>query len=144
MLITEKVANRTMQAMAYNRDGFKNRLSAHLHGALTEYYKYTLAKKNDLWSWTDHWHREVNRLLDQEFSNALIKEIKGFKDRLKACNEVVAYTKQIDRHFRVVARNMVLHDYGLLKLEYPLTDTDTEVFWQRVELIIQETLSDLK
>jgi hypothetical protein len=49
--------------MANNRQTFKRKITEHLTGALGEFYKATLAKKNGYSKWTIHWMTEVHGLI---------------------------------------------------------------------------------
>ncbi|MBI2372374.1 MAG: hypothetical protein HYV07_00105 [Deltaproteobacteria bacterium] len=55
----ERQTARIIQAMAWNREAFKNRVEEHLGGALLEFYKAQLAEKNGQTKWVRHWRSEV-------------------------------------------------------------------------------------
>ena len=61
-----RIARRFVQAMAFDRDTYKNRLGEYIGGAYLEFYKARLASKNGFAQWVEHWMTEVKRLLDTE------------------------------------------------------------------------------
>lgn len=124
----ERRATRIKQAMAYNRETFKNRLGEYLSGALGEFYKSRLAEKNGHTKWVQHWRTESDRLIIS-FGYALAYEIRGFKDRRKALNEVVTYLQSRDSSYRRMATGQILRDYKITRIAAPIDDEDTETFW---------------
>lgn len=89
MNVTDKIAQRFLQAMAYNRSTFKDKVEEHISGALLEFYKATLAQKAGQSKWVTHWTSEVRTPLDRNLVAVMRHEIKGFKDRRKAVAEVI-------------------------------------------------------
>lgn len=130
--MVDRVANRILLAMAYNRNTFKDKVEEHLSGAYLEFYKATLAKKNGHTEWTQHWMSEVRGLLDHNLVAALGHNIKGFKDRKLAFVEVVRDLQQRDASFRRIAGNAVKKDFKVHDMPIPLDDADTATFWARV------------
>jgi hypothetical protein len=132
-LVASRVAARVLRAMAYDRNAFKDKLEEHIGGAYLEFYKARLAEKNGQTRWVQHWNTEVRRLLDRGLVAAMLHEIRGFKDRRKAYDEVRTALKAKDAGYRKAAENTVLKDYGLRKVRVPLDAEDTADFWKLVE-----------
>lgn len=139
--VASRVATRILRAMAYDRNAFKDKLEEHIGGAYLEFYKARLAEKNAQTKWVDHWKGEVRQLLDRNLVAAMLHEIRGFKDRRKAYEQVRAAMKAKDVGYRKAAQNTVLKDYGLRKVRVPLNDDDTADFWKLVERAAENGLS---
>lgn len=137
-----RVAQRVLLAMAYNRETFKDKVEEHVSGALLEFYKATLATKlgykNDHWS--DHWFKEVYTLLDRNLVTVLSHEIRGFKDRRKALDEILGVLKKKEPAYRGIAERVILKDYKLKKLNVKIEDEDAAAFWKRVEDAVEISL----
>lgn len=131
--LAAKVAARILKAMAYNRQTFKDKVEEHIGGALLEFYKAQLAEKNGYTKWVQHWRSEVKTLLERSLVAALLHQIRGFKDRKKAFNEVIGHIKSVDRGYRVAAENQVTRDFEVKKLKAGLDDKDTDAFWTLVD-----------
>lgn len=136
----ERIASKIMLSMAYDRSTFKDKVEEHVGGALLEFYKATLAKKNGKTRWVTHWMTEVRNLIDRNLSITIIHKCRGFKDRRKAINEVLSFMKQMDRSYRHVAVNTVKRDYGIDELHVELNDKDTDEFWKRVDSVVNSSL----
>jgi hypothetical protein len=126
--------------MAYSRENFKNKVEEHLTGALLEFCKARAARKNGQTRWVQHWETEVRTLLEHSLSAALLHGIRGFKDRRRAVNEVIASMRANEASFRRAATSIVRKDYGLKKLENELTSADIEEFWVQAESLIDAVL----
>lgn len=135
-------AAKVLAAMAYRREDFKNKVEEHLGGALLEFYKARLAQKNGETKWVTHWNTEVRNLVERSFVAALLHRIRGFSDRRRALNEVIASMKEDDASYRRAGTSIVKQDFGLTKLKKPLDDTDTEAFWTMVEAATATALGD--
>ena len=138
-----KVTKRIIVSMAYNREVFKDKVEEHVGGALLEFYKASLAKKNigrDPWIY--HWLKEVRQLLDVNLVVALKHGIKGFKDRRKALDEVVSRLQAKDLSYRKSAELIIKKDYKIIDLKKWLDDKDTMAFWKRVEDAIEVGLAE--
>jgi hypothetical protein len=122
------------------RSAFKKKVTAHLSGALTEFYKARLATKNGQTKWVEHWMNEVKRLINLELSEALTEPIRGFTDRRKAFDEAVADIKKDDVSFRHYAETTVKKDYRLTKVRIPLNANDTDDFWTLVDDVVVPAL----
>lgn len=133
----DRVALRILQAMAYDRQTFKNRIQEYISGAWLEFYKATLATKIGQTEWVQHWRTEVRNLLDRSLVAAIKHDIRGFRDKRKAISEVVASMKKKDLSYRRSAEMVVKKDYGITKLNASLDDTDSERFWTLVEQAIE-------
>lgn len=136
-----RVAARVLRAMAYSRNAFKNKLEEHIGGAYLEFYKARLAQKNGQTKWVEHWNTEVRQLLDRNLVAAMLHEIRGFKDRRKAYDEVRVALKVKDAGYRKAAESTVLNDYGLRKVRVPLDARDTADFWLLVERAAENGLT---
>jgi len=128
-----RVAARILRGMAYNRNTFKDKVEEHVSGAWIEFYKASLAKKVGQTKWVNHWTTEVNTLLRQNLASVIIHDIRGFRDRKKALDEVFFSMRRKDQSYRHIAENIVKKDYNISKLKEHLTDQDTDAFWQLVE-----------
>ena len=125
-----------LTAMAYNRETFKDRVEEKIGGALLEYYKAVLGRLNRQTRWVEHWQSEAERLINTELAVVLLHSIKGFRDRRKAVREVLQHLRDSDRQYRQAAERTVERDYRLKKLRSPITDADTERFYQMVQRIV--------
>ncbi len=132
-----RIARRFVQAMAFDRDTYKNRLGEYIGGAYLEFYKARLASKNGFVQWVEHWMTEVKRLLDTSLVHIVSYDIRGFKDRRKALAEVISWLKARDARYRLKAERVVRKDFQVAKLKVELDDKDTEAFWKRVEEAIE-------
>lgn len=119
--------------MAYRREDFKNKVEEHLGGALLEFYKARLAKKNGETKWVEHWSTEARNLVERAFVAALLHRIRGFTDKRRALNEVIADLRENDASYRRAATSIVKRDFGITRLKKPLDDEDTTAFWSMVE-----------
>jgi hypothetical protein len=131
--LTAKVATRVLKAMAYKRQTFKDRVEEHISGAILEFYKAQLAEKNGYTEWVKHWRTEVKNLLERSLVAALFHDIRGFKNRKKAFDEVVISIKGKDRGYRTAAKHQVTRDFEVRKLKTDLDDNDTKAFWALVK-----------
>lgn len=140
--MAQRIASRVLLSMAYNREVFKDKVEEHVSGALLEFYKATLATKMGIKNdhWIDHWFKEVYTLLDRNLVTVLHHEIKGFKDRKKALNEILAALQKKEPAYRGIAERVILKDYGLKKIKVKIDDKDAEAFWKRVEDAIKTGL----
>lgn len=125
-----------LTATAYRREDFKNKVEEKAGGALLEYYKAVLARRNGQTRWVQHWESEVNRLLDSELVIALLHSIKGFKDRKKAALEVVDHLHSRDEQYQRAAARVVVRDYGIKKLRDNVAEEDSASFYERVREIV--------
>ena len=131
--MSQRVAERVLTAMAYDRNTFKDKVEEHIGGALLEFYKARLATKNKQTTWVAHWLTEVDTLLNRNLVAALLHSIRGFTDRAKAFDQVMAAMQARDRAYRAAAERVVLKDYRLTKLRHRLSAEDTAEFWARVQ-----------
>jgi hypothetical protein len=138
--LQERVAARYIEAMAYRREDFKNKVQSHLTGAIVEFYKATLAMKNEQTKWVQHWRTEVKQLVDKNLVYEILHPIRGFKDRQKAFAEAVAEIKASDASYRRYAETTIIKDYKLKKLKVDLDDADTTAFWARVDDVAKKAL----
>ncbi len=134
---TKRIAKRFLQAMAYDRETFKDKAQECIGCAYLEFCKATLARKNGRSQWVPYWMAEVQTLLDRNLVTVIKHEVRGFKDRRKALAEVIASLKAKDMSYRASAEHVVKRDYKLTKLTSKLDDKDTEAFWARVEEAIE-------
>jgi hypothetical protein len=129
-----KIADKIVLSMAYNRREFKNKAQEHIGGALLEFYKAALAKKNiGIHPWIDHWMKEVDQLLSRNLTAAIVHPSKGFKDKQKALNEAFAELKTKDLSYRRIAENTIKRDYDMRDINKKLDDNDTDEFWKLVQ-----------
>jgi len=131
---------KVLAAMSYRREDFKNKVEEHLGGALLEHYKARLARKNGQTKWVVHWNTEVRNLVERAFVAALLHRVRGFTDRRRALNEVIASLKEDDASYRRAATSIVKRDFGLTKVKAPLADDDTDAFWTLVETAAESAL----
>jgi hypothetical protein len=139
--IAQRVAERHIEAMAYKREDFKNKVQSHLTGGIVEFYKATLAKKNGQTKWVQHWMSEVKQLIDRNLAFEILHPIRGFTDRRKAFAEAAAEIKSMDANYRRYAESTIKKDYKLTKLKSALDDEDTAAFWARVNDIAEKALT---
>jgi hypothetical protein len=126
-------ATKVLAAMAYPREDFKNKVEEHLGGALLEFYKARLARRNGDTKWVIHWNTEVRSLVERSFVAALLRRIRGFSDRRRALNEVIASFKEDDPSYRRAATSIAKRDFGGTKFEVALSDADIDAFWALVD-----------
>jgi hypothetical protein len=142
-VIAVRVAKRMLVSMAYKRDDFKNKVQSHLTGAIVEFYKATLAKKNGQTKWVQHWMTEVKNLVERNLVAEILHPIRGFKDRNKAFIEAVEEIKAGDGSYRKYAETTIKKDYKLTKLKVLLDDRDTATFWNKVESVAKSALESV-
>jgi|HubBroStandDraft_2_1064218.scaffolds.fasta_scaffold109220_2 hypothetical protein len=135
-----RVAARHIDAMAYKREDFKNKVESHLTGAIVEFYKATLATKNGQTKWVLHWMSEVKQLVDRNLPFEILHPIRGFKDRSKAFADAVAEIKAGDDRYRRYAETTIIKDYKLKQLKVGLDDSDATAFWARVGDVAETAL----
>jgi len=135
----KRIAKRILLSMAYNRETFKDKVEEHVSGALLEFYKATLATKMGIKNdhWIDHWFKEVAGLLDRNLVAVLRHGVRGFKDREKALNEVIAELKSKEMGYRKSAVLVIKKDYKLKDLGVEIEDKDAAAFWKRVEAAVE-------
>lgn len=128
--------------MAYDRNTFKDKVEEYISGAWLEFYKARLATKNGHTRWVAHWQSEVRSLLGRLDVVVVRHTVRGFLDRRKAIDQVVAHMQSRDNHFRRVAENTIKVDYNLKRLRVSLDDVDREDFWALVEIAVRSGLDD--
>lgn len=136
-----RVAERFLLAMAYDRRTYKDKVESPLVGAIIEFYKARLAKKNGQSRWVKHWMTEVRQHIETKLVIEILHSIRGFKDRRKAYAEVVSEVRASDQTFRTFAENTIVKDYKLPKLGVRLGDDDTAAFWALVEKVAEGALA---
>jgi hypothetical protein len=128
--------------MAYDRETFKDRVEEYITGAWFEFYKARSATKNGQTRWVMHWMREVRDLLDRLQLVIIQHEIRGFKNKRRAVEQVVEIVKSKDASFRRGAEGVVRRDFKLRKLRVELNDTDRDAFWALVHQAVEDGLQD--
>jgi len=137
--VLDKADKKLLKEMSFDRTGYKARLREYLIGALKEFYKARLGRKNGFTKWVDHWDTEARNLVQKSFAAALINQVKfSEKGRPKAAQEVIMAIKNEDDRMRRIAKNIVEKDYGVPMQEL-ITDSDTEMFWIMVDYEIDTT-----
>ena len=126
--------------MAYRRDDFKSKVEEHLGGALLDFYKARLARKNGHSKWIDYWTTEAKNLVERSFVVTLLHSIRGFSDRRRALGEVILALREDDASYRRAAESIVKRDFGVRKPRLGLTDEDTEKFWSVVDMAASNAL----
>lgn len=134
--ISAKVTARTLLAMAYDRNTFKDKVIEHVVGALREFYKAQLAEKNGKTKWVQHWRTESRQLLENNLDFVLEHPTRGNWNKKRAVEEALSYVRSIDNRYRTKATNQVLKDFELMKLKRPLDDSDTEAFYELVGRVV--------
>ncbi len=129
------LSGRPITEMAYNRETFKDRIEEKLRGAIHEYFKAETADANGLTKWVNHWRSEAARLLDELERLVLRHKIRGFRDRRRAFQEVVADVREDEDYYREGARRIVCRDFKLPKLAREMPDAASQSFFQAVESI---------
>ena len=140
----KRVAVRLLQAMAYDRNDFVNKIEHHLVGAIAEFYKSTLAKKNGQTDLIYHWMTEVDRLINMEMPREIRHNIRGFRDRRKAFETAISEVQSNDKSHRKYAEGQVKKDFKLPKLQHMLNDSDTEAFWVAVREAAEMSLASFE
>jgi hypothetical protein len=130
-----------LHKMAYSRQQFKNRVEEKVGGALLEFYKAECAQANGFTRWVQHWRTEVERLLG-ELEIVLIHEIRGFRDRNKAFDEVIQYVQGNDRTYRKIAANAVTRNFKAKRLRHGVPAAATETFYAQVTETARNALED--
>jgi len=126
--------------MAYDRETFKDRVEEHISGAWIEFYKARLAAKNGHHKWVQHWDTEVRTLLDRALFAAIKHDVRGFKDKRRAIDQVVESVRAKDASFRRSAEHIIMRDFKVTKLRRHLDDADRVAFWARVDEAIDVAL----
>lgn len=139
-----KIAKKIVLSMAWRREEFKNRVEEYLSGALLEFYKARLAEKNGHKKWVAHWKSEVRTLLQRSLVSALMHEVKGFRDRQKAFEEVVRRLRSKDSSFRNIAENQITRDFNLRKVRFQLDGKDMNSFWEEVQKSVRPVFEEFR
>jgi len=139
MKLQDRDTKEVLARMAYSRQQFKNRVEEKVGGALLENYKAECAVANALTRWVPHWRNEASRLLG-ELQVVLLHEIRGFKDRKKALEEVLQYLRGKDASYRRIAETAVTRDFGLRKLKTRVPSEAAEAFYGRVAAVAATAL----
>ena len=126
--------------MAYDRQTFKDRVEEHVIGAYIEFYKARLAQKNGKTKWVQHWMTEVRNLLDRALFATIKHDVRGFKDKRKAIDQVIASVRGKDDSFRRSAEFIIKRDFQVTKLPVHLDQHDYDTFWSRVESTVEAAL----
>lgn len=126
-----KAMNEVLKKMAFPREVFKDRVEEKIGGALLEHYKAECAEANGQTRWVEHWRTEVQQLLGQ-LQVVLLHEIRGFKDRRKAFDQVMEYVRSKDGSYRRIAEHAVVRNFKLKKLKHPVPDDAWNRFLQLV------------
>lgn len=137
----KRVAAHIVEAIAYKRQDFVNKVQEYVGGAYVDFYMQRLATKNGQTEWVQHWQTEVRNLLERNLVAALIHPIKGFSDRRKAFDAAMAELRARDASYRLVATNTIKPDYGLPKLKVHLDDQDEADFWAAVAHAVEPALN---
>jgi hypothetical protein len=124
---TMKAIDSVLRKMAYSRETFKDRVEEKVGGALLEFYKAECAAANGFTQWVEHWRNEATRLLG-ELQIVVLHEIRGFRDRRKAFNEVLNYLTKKDASYRRIAENAVTKDFKVKKLRQRMPPAALEAF----------------
>lgn len=140
MKTNELLTRKTMQAMAFDRKTFKDKLQDILGGALTHYYMIQLATLNKQTKWVKHWQAEVDRLINMDAVRVLVSRTKGSWDKRKALAASLQDVSAADEAYRRVAANYVSKVYGLKKINRNLPDDIQSDFFAAVELAADQAL----
>ncbi len=137
----ERIAKRIMLSMAFGREQFKNKVLEHLLGALPEFYKETLARRNGKVEWVEHWKTEWLRLIGPELRKAIRHETK-FRDKNKAVAEVLEYLHKVEPKMRDQAPRILARDYKVPEkfFKKKLTDEDFHQFMEMVKAEVEAEL----
>ena len=120
--------------MAYDREGFKNKIQQFVGGSLKEYSKARLAEKNNLPQQDiDFWYKEVHGRLDEMFE-VLTTEIKNFSDRKSAFREAIEYYKKRNANYASFAKRKLEQLYKInISLKNVLHEEDFDQYWELVQ-----------
>ena len=136
MVRAAATAEDIIEAMAYDREQFKNKVEEKVGGALLECYKAALATLEGKARWVQHWQAAADRLINSELVVVLLHSIKGFRDRRKAAAEVIQHLRSVDNQYQRAAEHTIRRDYGLKKLRASITDQITGEFYGNVQSVI--------
>ena len=142
-LLREAIKKMFLMEKAHTQEVWTDNLLEYLTGAIREFYKARLARKNSLCVQQDydHWlFNEVSRLLDS-FARAYFHEVKGSFNKEKAFKKVQVKMSKIDDGRRRNATTRIINYYSKRignKRLIPLDDDDTLEFWK----LVQETIDN--
>jgi hypothetical protein len=140
MKTKELLTRRTLQAMAFDRKTFKDKLQDILGGAITHFYMVQLATLNKQSKWVKHWQSEVDRLINMDAVRVLVSRTKGNWDKRKALAESMADVAAADEAYRRTAANYVNKVYRLKKVNRKLPDDIQSDFYAAVESAAEHAL----
>lgn len=126
-----------LHAMAFSREQFQDKVEEKLAGALLEHLKANLAVASGQTKWVRHWKSEAHRLLEIDFVIVLLHRIKGFKNRRKAADEVLAHLRAAAPNYVRSAAQIIKKDYSLKKTPDVVPDDALASFFRRVEQILE-------
>jgi len=121
---------------SFSRNDWKNNLESFFLGAIREFYKARLAKKNNfaVQQDIDQWMQEVDTHLEKA-NDVFNHTTRGFRDKERAWLEVRKIMNDIDDNRRKNATAKIKKYYAK-KLDASfkqLDDDDTQAFWNLVD-----------
>jgi hypothetical protein len=120
----------------YTREEFKDKLGEHLSAAFIEFCwisfvsRRNLAKANVI----DYAKLRIRSALETRFALTYIHSIKGFRDRRQVYDELVQYMINERCSFlEGIAKNSVVNEFKLSKLNLSMRKSDLKAFWKLIE-----------
>lgn len=139
--IRERVPERVLRAMAFDRKTFKDKTLGILSGAITHFFMVKLAKLNGQTKWVQHWENELDRLVNMDFFVAILTEIKGKWDKRKAIGETLDDIRNAEKRYKRVAANYITKLYKLNKLNQDLPEGVEIPFYEMVDQATENALN---
>ena len=135
--MTDKLSDQLRFAMAFSRRDFIDRANEYIAGAIIEFYKVKLAKKNGFTKWVVHWDNESKRLIDRQLVLLFLHPIRGFKDTKSAALQALSDIMVGSNGYQTVATNDVKKDFKVQGLQTGLDEQDAQDFKNWVSLAIE-------
>jgi hypothetical protein len=114
------------------RKNFKKKVEYHLSRDLIYFYMAALSKKYEKIHLASFWADDVRRSYCSIITE-IIRATKNSVDQRKEFSKIVARVKNIDASCRLCAEIIMKTSYGLIDIEYQITDRDTTKFWRIID-----------
>ncbi len=137
--MTDKLSDQLRYAMAFSRRDFIDRAHEYISGAIREFYKAKLARKNGLTEWVTHWDNEAKRLVNDQLAALFLHPIRGFKNKKQAATQAFEDIFEKSAGYQRIATTTVKRDFNVTGLVHSLDVSDADEFREWVLSVISES-----
>lgn len=136
----KKMAKKILRSRAYDREAFKDKLEEILGGLLLDFYFSRLSGKiGYIVSFSDR-GGVIQGVLDRQIVRLFLHDLRGFKNRKKAAEEVILYLKKVEVGYKRSVEMLVKRAFVLKALKVSLDEQDSKDFWAMVDRAIEVSL----